>query len=464
MKKALIATSIAALAFGSYMAIGSYEQFKNMKEDKRVMLFFMEKAFMDTVAIEPQLEPPHWQDGIAAMHGEKIYQAQCAACHGTKGWGDNPMFPRLKGQPYQYTINQVKSFASGHRNGANAIMMKEIAANLNEHDLYNVAIYLEHADLDIASMTAPIKGFKLPDSGQLQNATETFGEDSDYIKHPRSISVKGQVAVDNNTQLMWTRENQGGMRLSEAAMHCGDLSTGGYNDWRLPTIKELQTIADYKNSKPAADTNIFTGIPVMGPAGFWGTPVQPIDNNTNSGWHVGFPDGHVMGYSNDGYKNVFCTRSESGQYLIPQLSDNQNGTVTDDVTGLIWQQATTNNHTWEGALQQCNSLDLAGKKWRLPSYPELISVLDYTRTRPAIDTSIFTENDTTGFYWTSTSDVIDGTNSLGALFMAEPERNETAQESFKISNNRAWGVSVDEGGAWRFKKDSEYSVRCVADE
>jgi cytochrome c553 len=423
----------------------------------------MQKAFDSKIPVEPRLNAPFVDDGVAVALGEKLYNAQCVACHGAKGWGDNPMFPRLKGQPYQYTINQVKSFASGHRTGGNSVMMKGIAQNLSEHDLYNVALYLENADMDIATLLKPIEGFKLPGTGQLQDTTDTFGESSDYPGNGIDLVAKGDIVIDNNTKLMWEADNAGGMRMSEAQQYCGSLEKGGYSDWRIPSIKELQTIILYRNSKPATNTNLFSGIPVMGPAGFWAGPVLQVDNNTNTGWHIGFPDGHVMLYSADGYKNVFCVRSEGGQYLMPQLTDNADGTVTDAQTSLTWQQQTAPKMPWEAGLNYCENLDLAGRKWRMPNFKELISVADYTRMTPSIDAEMFPETNTDSFYWTSTSDVIPGATKIGELFMGNPERNESLTDVFKIENGLAWGVSFDEGGAWRYPKSGEYHVRCVAD-
>jgi hypothetical protein len=66
------------------------------------------------------------------------------------------------------------------------------------------------------------------------------------------------------------------------------------------------------------------------------------------------------------------------------------GTVTDTVTGLTWQQGDAQNddggRTWQAALSYCEGLSLAGHNdWRLPNYRELASLVDYTRYNPAID-------------------------------------------------------------------------------
>ena len=80
------------------------------------------------------------------------------------------------------------------------------------------------------------------------------------------------------------------------------------------------------------------------------------------------------------------------------LVDNFDGTVSDTVTGLQWQQATmdldhngiADDMTWEDALAACENLTLGGySDWRLPNIFELLSLVDYSRSNPAIDTTVF---------------------------------------------------------------------------
>jgi hypothetical protein len=70
--------------------------------------------------------------------------------------------------------------------------------------------------------------------------------------------------------------------------------------------------------------------------------------------------------------------------------DNHDGTVSDTLRGLMWQQGDGQNdqggRDWEQALAYCEGLNLAGKgDWRLPNYRELASLVDYTRYNPAIN-------------------------------------------------------------------------------
>jgi hypothetical protein len=74
-----------------------------------------------------------------------------------------------------------------------------------------------------------------------------------------------------------------------------------------------------------------------------------------------------------------------GSYTV-----NANGTVKDNVTGLVWQQGLdTRTYTWQGEQTYCANLTLAGGGWHLLTRIELVSIVDLTRRDPAIDTTAF---------------------------------------------------------------------------
>ena len=49
------------------------------------------------------------------------------------------------------------------------------------------------------------------------------------------------------------------MTFEEAARDCKGLSYAGYNDWRMPTLKEEQSIRDYTKHDPVWDKKVFGG-------------------------------------------------------------------------------------------------------------------------------------------------------------------------------------------------------------
>ncbi len=64
--------------------------------------------------------------------------------------------------------------------------------------------------------------------------------------------------------------------------------------------------------------------------------------------------------------------------------DNGDETITDNVTGLIWQKGVApGTYTQTQATAYCPTLTLAGRTdWRLPSFIELVSILDYGQAFP----------------------------------------------------------------------------------
>jgi len=66
------------------------------------------------------------------------------------------------------------------------------------------------------------------------------------------------TVTDNATGLMWSKDDSGvAMNWEEALAYAENATIAGYDDWRLPSIKELQSIADYSGVFPAMDTSVF---------------------------------------------------------------------------------------------------------------------------------------------------------------------------------------------------------------
>jgi hypothetical protein len=68
-----------------------------------------------------------------------------------------------------------------------------------------------------------------------------------------------------------------------------------------------------------------------------------------------------------------------------------NDTALDTVTGRMWQRLVpAESYTWQQAKDYCDVLELGGySDWRLPSRIELVSIVNYTKSDPAIDMATF---------------------------------------------------------------------------
>jgi hypothetical protein len=134
------------------------------------------------------------------------------------------------------------------------------------------------------------------------------------------------------------------------------------------------------------------GVPKTGQTGCWDTDGNPLD---------------CAGTGQDGEYQV-------GVSLERRFTDNGDGTVTDNLTGLIWLQDANcfGVRVWANALSDANTLadgscgltdgSVAGD-WRMSNVRELPSLVDYGRLNPALPLGHPFFGVQSNFYWTSTS-------------------------------------------------------------
>jgi hypothetical protein len=146
---------------------------------------------------------------------------------------------------------------------------------------------------------------------------------------------------------------------------------------------------------------------------------------------------------------------QDGNYADEPMSfaDNGDGTVTDKTTGLIWQKQDDGiPRNWKAAVGYCDDLSLGGHDdWRLPSKKELISIIDYGRTDPAINADYFPDTKR-GWYWTSTLRAID-TYYAWSIFSANG----------RIHGNHISGGTpfANPGRVFGGLKSGDFYARCV---
>jgi len=176
-----------------------------------------------------------------------------------------------------------------------------------------------------------------------------------------------------------------------------DARFGGYSDWRLPTINELDSIVNFDTPLLAITSTYF---PNTVSSLYWSSTTYAY--STDGAWGVNF---YYGGRNQVSYKDSAAgyVRAVRGGQLQAAYVNNGNGTITDTSTGLMWQQNSA-DHTmsWEQALSYCENLTLADHTdWRLPTIKELRKLVDYSRIRPSINISYF-PNTFPDVYWTST--------------------------------------------------------------
>jgi hypothetical protein len=114
--------------------------------------------------------------------------------------------------------------------------------------------------------------------------------------------------------------------------------------------------------------------------------------------------------------------------MAPRFTDNANGTVTDNLTGLIWLKNANSFSVknWEKAHSACKNLADDGSAltdgskagdWRLPSAKEIQSLIDFKNYDPALTSGHPFINIQATYYWTSTTYAGIGTLAWGVIMV-----------------------------------------------
>ena len=271
--------------------------------------------------------------------------------------------------------------------------------------LLTIALYVFQT---VSGQSITMSMLRLPDTGVNKSYTDTFGEDADYMIHPPYFSDNANGTVtDTVTGLMWQQTDGGEMTYENAITYCDTLTLGGYTDWRLPNAHEAYSIMNLQNSKPALDATAFTKTL----AEYWWTSDKQANDNskiwvTNAGGGIGnHLKTETISAGGTKYYNVRAVRSTvPPQTISGRYTDNGNGTVTDNLTELVWQQTPNPDAiNWEDALVYAENLSLGGKDdWRMPNIKEIQSINDESLINPSVDQKFFPEIGIKK-YWSSTS-------------------------------------------------------------
>jgi len=145
-----------------------------------------------------------------------------------------------------------------------------------------------------------IGSFNAAGSAPLDDATASTGGYTD--------NSDGTV-TDTATGLMWQQAGPTTKKTWEQALaYCEGLSLGGHTDWRLPTTKELQSLADYSRSSPAINKTYFPSTTASDDAFYWSGTTHAY--YTYCAWFVDFRLGYVSGSNRT--KNSHYVRAVRG--------------------------------------------------------------------------------------------------------------------------------------------------------
>jgi len=125
---------------------------------------------------------------------------------------------------------------------------------------------------------------------------------------------------DHSTGLMWQQSGPDQkMTWEEALEYCETLNMEGYNDWRLPNVKELQSISTYLFVQPAVESSIF---PDVESEPYWASTTMLEPENSSKAWMTDFRFGIVSYKEKTEYQNVMAVRNDDvGTGLISKLQN-----------------------------------------------------------------------------------------------------------------------------------------------
>lgn len=312
-----------------------------------------------------------------------------------------------------------------------------------------------------------------------QTTSYAAGDDGDMQRgvswpNPRFSTNTDTTITDNFTGFVWTSDGNapGPVECNpavtktwqEALDYVSCLNANsylGYNDWRLPNKRELRSLIDYSQ----ADTSIllntqgFSNVQNI----YWSSTT--LASYPNMAWFVPMNHGGMDCYGKINSLHVWPVRSGQAVYTasgalpatgqmtcydatgnvivcagtgqdgdlqkgitwpIPRFTTNEDTTVTDNLTGLVWTSSESapgpaacatyflysyEFTTWQGALDYVSCLNansyLGHNDWRLPNINERESMIDDGEPNP-----------TTEFWWSSTT-VAGDTSRAWVVFMYE---------------------------------------------
>jgi hypothetical protein len=192
--------------------------------------------------------------------------------------------------------------------------------------------------------------------------------------------------------------------LAQAQAYCGALQLGGHGGWRVPTKIELESLLDCAAETAPTIANAFNNSEYTTPAStnaryFW----------TNSAYEQGagywLVDFGTCGDfpNNPASETDLSVRCVYGTGITPGTAATHytinpgaiaaglpdggpDDTVTDNRTGLTWERTFLPNVSLDGAAAACGAL---GAGFRVPTYKELLTLVDPAHFTPAIDSAAF---------------------------------------------------------------------------
>lgn len=245
-------------------------------------------------------------------------------------------------------------------------------------------------------------------AADLEGYTFVAGEDGQTncgVSWPatRFTAVGDDSLRDEKTGLVWLKTLGTSTRTwANAITYCEDLETesGTVVDWRLPNVRELLSLVHYGQSSPATWLNSQGFANVQSSLYFSSTTfarhtyfINTIDMNLGEVYtSINKADGiylwpilgttqqlSITGQTIEYMENDDGTYQEGADVPSTRFRYNGDGTVTDNITGLMWVESPDlTKRSWTNAITYCEGLNYAGHSdWRLPTVNEFETLTNY---------------------------------------------------------------------------------------
>jgi hypothetical protein len=301
------------------------------------------------------------------------------------------------------------------------------------------------------------------------------------------FTASGDVVTDNLTGLIWTKNAnlQGGaVTWQQALDYANSLTLGGYIDWRLPNVDELESLVNGAQSNTATwlNTQGFTNVQA---SDYWSSTTEApylddawlvsmrygwVATDVKSGNYYVWPvrsgqsgsssvislpkTGQIGCYDTDGAEIPCAGTGQDGEIQAgvawpnPRFTDHGDGTVTDNLTGLMWTKnandSPNGNKSWQGALDYVTGMNTGTypgygyPDWRLPNRNELQSLTDFSQYNPVLPAGHpFTDVNITNYYWSSTTAIAF---TPDAAWVNDIWGGYVSHDAKSDSNNYVWPV------------------------
>ena len=297
---------------------------------------------------------------------------------------------------------------------------------------------------------------EIPCSGTGQDGEIQAGHDWPDPRFTPGTGAGTDCITDNLTGLMWARNGSlpdGKEKVWNYSIdYAYSLSLCGHSDWRLPNINELESLVN-RGELFFMSWLMTQGFTNVRASTFWSSTTNPSDHSRGFGV---FQRGNIVDSDKGYYLGLWSVRSAGGSpgpsaipktgqiisyrtgddgdlqagtdWPSPRFTDGGKGTVTDNLTGLIWTKDANAPGPasckpglamkWKAALDFVKCLNAAKYlgffDWRLPNIKELSSLRDYSHDNPVIpkghpfiNVRVKPADGDYPHYWTSTTELYD---------------------------------------------------------